>query len=114
MDSLVGVMDESQTAMPCDEQVRQLLEHGLQYLRTHGWTKGTQRNERGEVCAIGAVYYGWLPLAISSVTLAAAGGRLMDKVNETHPYSTVAMYNDRSETTQEDIEILFEKTIADL
>ena len=37
---------------------KKLLRDAAKYLRTRGvWTKGTLRNEKGQVCALGAIYH---------------------------------------------------------
>jgi hypothetical protein len=111
------------------EVVREVLETGLTYMRQHGWTKYMRKAESGKVCAMGAVEYGWLnhlgqvtwdfpngEIGENYLRVVAAQNRLSRKVNDlsNHNYLSVARFNDAKETTQQDVENLFEKTIADL
>jgi hypothetical protein len=99
---------------------RQTLEGALAYLRKHGWVKRTAlETGTGRVCAIGAVYCSLTPNGYvypeHLPTIDRVADQLRDKVAEiTGTYISVESYNDDPKTTYEDIETLFEKTIADL
>jgi len=113
------------------EQLREDLEAALATLRTAGWCQGSFMNDKGQVCALGAV---GKSLRIYTKRILSDGsardGRwhypierehrattaLSEKLKEIHPEwrGNVPLWNDDWRTRQEDVENLFGKVIADL
>jgi hypothetical protein len=101
-------------------EMRNVIEGALTYLRTHGWIKGSSLDvSTGKVCTVGAVCYSLaeanpvydLGVAVNAISLLRS--KLPSSVYS-YPETDIAAYNDDPNTTQQDIENLFEKTIADL
>lgn len=115
------------------EQLREDLEAALATLRKDGWCQGSFMNDLGQVCALGAIGkslreltgcqvrgygpYSLLPLLPYPVEREdEAATALWEKLQELHPDLrwSIPLWNDDPETTQQDVENLFEKVIADL
>lgn len=108
-------------------RTRRALENGLAYLREHGWTQGQTRDpDTGAVCASGALELGntigdmylGKPGALvfhPGTNVNAAYRALCIKAGEMlgRDHINVITFNDEHATCQQDIETLFEKTIAE-
>jgi hypothetical protein len=110
-----------------DNPVAKALHDGLDTLREHGLTKGMLVDEAtGAVCARGALIhasvraqsgrYSWTHPRNAALDLLADvakdqfGDRLdFDAIN---PHAVVSEVNDHPDTTQEDVERIFEKAIV--
>ncbi|MEU8317129.1 hypothetical protein AB0C33_02065 [Nonomuraea sp. NPDC048881] len=108
------------------EQVMEDLENGLAYIRQHGWCQGSLTNVEGNVCAVGGImqpiqreittiWLGWSHYPEHADRIAEARHCLNQKVKELTglPDMSIEVYNDSPTRTVEDIEALFEKTLAD-
>ncbi len=104
-------------------EVAQALHDGLDRLRERGLAKFTPCDEQGRVCARGALMnatkengFGWksFPSVREADLLLGhvAREQYPDRVSSRDPSEAIVDFNNHPDTTQEDVERVFEKAIV--
>lgn len=99
-----------------DVVLRQNLEATLDRLRTYGWIKkqfGDRYHTKG-FCIAGAATDAGMPFSVCRALAETLRERNPSEVHGTMYTGTVIRFNDHPDTTWEDVEELFEHTIAGL
>lgn len=105
-------------------EIGNIIAKAAQEIETRGWCRGSLQNERGEVCALGALHYAmvghwdgdyWKNDHQREAVLKVLAAHLPADFEGRYPYpaSRVVSYNNYPGRTKQDMLELFEKAAAD-
>lgn len=95
-----------------DEKAAQVAENAARLISERGHYKGSYEGPDGSLCLIGAV---WEAAGMPThITLNACANRVMEWVQEYLDAMSIVRWNDRIETTGEDVILVLKKAAEEL